>query len=76
MGFSSMGRDGWVTACAWRAAVAVWVLCAVLAPSTTIPVPTAEQRPGFYRHYSSHRFIRMEASYGLISLNTDATCVL
>lgn len=29
----------------------------------------------FYRHYSSHCFIRMEASYGLVSLNTDATYV-
>lgn len=54
------------------------------ARSCTVSLPQApvslllsvEQRPRFYRHYGSHHFIRTEASYGLISLNTDATCVL
>lgn len=56
----------------------------VLAPGTSVPTPAApwlnvsaecgDRR--FYGDYSSHCFIRMEASYGLISLNTDATCVL
>ena len=54
-----------------------------LAPGTSVPAPAApcsasllSRDPRFYGHYSSHRFIRMETSYGLISLNTDATCIL
>ena len=56
----------------------------VLVPGTSVPAPAAPWLSvssehgdrSFYRHYSTHRFIRTEASYGLISLNTDATCVL
>lgn len=55
----------------------------VLAPGTSVPAPGApwlsistEQRSSLHGHCSSHRSVRMEASYGLISLNTDATRVL